>query len=86
MMTVNVLRTAAEYRAAMAEIAALIEKDPDPDTPEGDRLRRRRVLTIWTSTSPRKARWHLREVGPYTSPASASAQASAWSQNRPWSS
>jgi HTH-type transcriptional regulator / antitoxin HigA len=32
------VHTAADYKAALREISALIESDPDPGTPDGDRL------------------------------------------------
>lgn len=37
-MTAKVIKTESEYEAALAEIRALIDLDPDPGTPEGDRL------------------------------------------------
>ena len=37
-MDIRPIHTDANYRAALAEIATLIELDPDPGTPAGDRL------------------------------------------------
>ncbi|MDR2186756.1 MAG: transcriptional regulator [Azonexus sp.] len=38
MMEVSAIRNAADYRAMLAEVSALIDLDPAPDTPEGERL------------------------------------------------
>jgi HTH-type transcriptional regulator/antitoxin HigA len=37
-MDIRPIRTKADYRAALKEISALMETDPDLGTPEGDRL------------------------------------------------
>lgn len=37
-MDIRPIHTDAAYRGALAAIAALVELDPDPGTPEGDRL------------------------------------------------
>lgn len=37
-MEVKLIKTEADYREALAELAPLIDLDPAPDTPEGDRL------------------------------------------------
>src|SRR6266849_10877980 len=34
----KVIKTEEEYESALAEINALIDRDPDPGTPEADRL------------------------------------------------
>jgi HTH-type transcriptional regulator/antitoxin HigA len=38
MMDIRPIRTEADNKAALAEIAALMVADPEPGTPEGDRL------------------------------------------------
>jgi HTH-type transcriptional regulator / antitoxin HigA len=38
MMEIKPIHTAADYKAALHDIAALMESDPDLGTPEGDRL------------------------------------------------
>src|SRR6267378_1170070 len=35
---IKVIKTEKEYKNALAEISALIDRDPDPGTPEADRL------------------------------------------------
>ena len=37
-MEVNAIRTDANYRDALHEVSALIDLDPDRDSPEGERL------------------------------------------------
>ncbi|MBC7710752.1 MAG: transcriptional regulator [Rhizobacter sp.] len=37
-MNVNPIRTQADYRAALAVVSKLVDKDPAPGTPDGDRL------------------------------------------------
>ena len=37
-MDIHPIHTEADYQAALKEISALMELDPDMDTPEGDRL------------------------------------------------
>jgi HTH-type transcriptional regulator/antitoxin HigA len=37
-MNIRPIRTEDDYRAALADISALMESDPAPDTPDGDRL------------------------------------------------
>lgn len=37
-MNVNPIRTKADYRAALAVVSKLVDKDPAPGTPDGDRL------------------------------------------------
>ena len=37
-MEVNAIRTDADYRAALREVSALIDLDPDRESPEGERL------------------------------------------------
>jgi len=37
-MEVNAIRTDAHYRGALREVSALIDLDPDRDSPEGERL------------------------------------------------
>lgn len=37
-MDIRPIRTEADYKATLKEISALMEFDPDPGTPEGDRL------------------------------------------------
>ncbi len=37
-MDIKPIRTHADYRRALKEISALMKADPDPGTPEGDRL------------------------------------------------
>ena len=37
-MTYRVIQSEGEYRAVLTEVAALMEEDPEPGTPEGDRL------------------------------------------------
>ena len=37
-LTINRIRTEAEYRATLKEISALVDADPDLGTPAGDRL------------------------------------------------
>ncbi len=38
MTDIHPIRTEADYERALEEIAALVEKDPELDTPEGERL------------------------------------------------
>jgi antitoxin component HigA of HigAB toxin-antitoxin module len=42
-MDIRPLHTDDDYRAALAELSALVDQDPEPGTPEGDRLE---VLSI----------------------------------------
>jgi antitoxin component HigA of HigAB toxin-antitoxin module len=37
-MDIRPLHTEDDYRAALAEVSALVDQDPHPGTPEGDRL------------------------------------------------
>ncbi|MEJ8858627.1 transcriptional regulator [Variovorax robiniae] len=37
-MEVHAIRTEAAYRAALREVSALVDLDPEIDTPEGERL------------------------------------------------
>ncbi|MBR4877514.1 MAG: transcriptional regulator [Rhodocyclaceae bacterium] len=37
-MDIRPIHTEADYKAALQEISALMESDPAPDTPQGDRL------------------------------------------------
>ena len=37
-MQIRPIKTPADYEAALAEVSALVAKDPELDTPEGDRL------------------------------------------------
>lgn len=37
-MNIRPIHTEADYRAALADISALMESDPAPGTPKGDRL------------------------------------------------
>ena len=37
-MEVNAIRTEADYLAALEQVSALIDLDPAPETPEGERL------------------------------------------------
>ena len=37
-MNIRPIHTETDYRSALQEISALMEADPDPGTPEGDRL------------------------------------------------
>lgn len=37
-MKILPIHTEVDYRAALADISALMESDPAPNTPEGDRL------------------------------------------------
>jgi len=37
-MDMRPLRTEGDYRAALAEVSALVDQDPEPGTPGGDRL------------------------------------------------
>lgn len=37
-MDIHPIRTEADHRAALRQISALMETDPEPGTPEGDRL------------------------------------------------
>lgn len=37
-MNVNPIRTKDDYRAALAVVSKLVDKDPAPGTPDGDRL------------------------------------------------
>lgn len=37
-MDIHPIRTEADYRAAMREISAFFDNEPQPDTPEGDRF------------------------------------------------
>ena len=37
-MEIKAIRTEKDYLAALREVSALIDSDPSPDTPEGERL------------------------------------------------
>jgi HTH-type transcriptional regulator/antitoxin HigA len=37
-VSIRPIKTEDDYRAALADISALMESDSAPDTPEGDRL------------------------------------------------
>jgi len=37
-MIIRPIHTEDDYRAVLADISALMESDPAPDTPDGDRL------------------------------------------------
>ena len=37
-MDIRPIRTEADYRATLAQVSALLEADPEPGTPQGDRL------------------------------------------------
>ena len=37
-MDIQPIRTESDYKAALRQISTLIESDPAPGTPEGDRL------------------------------------------------
>jgi len=37
-MEINPIRTEIDYRAALRAVSQLVDQDPSPDTPEGDRL------------------------------------------------
>ena len=37
-MDIKPIRTEADYKAALKEISALMERDPEPGTADGDRL------------------------------------------------
>ena len=37
-MDICPIRTEADHRAALADISRLMEADPEPGTPDGDRL------------------------------------------------
>jgi len=37
-MDIRPIHTEADYKSALKEISALMDSDPDPGTPEGDRL------------------------------------------------
>ncbi|WP_415750447.1 helix-turn-helix domain-containing protein [Burkholderia sp. BCC1993] len=37
-MDIHPIRTAADYKAALKAVSALVDLDPAPDTPEGDEL------------------------------------------------
>jgi HTH-type transcriptional regulator / antitoxin HigA len=37
-MNIHPIRTRADHKAALAEVASLMESDPAPGTPKGDRL------------------------------------------------
>lgn len=38
MMDIRPIRTEADYRAALAEVAPMFDREPEPGTPEGDRF------------------------------------------------
>src|SRR6266581_987747 len=46
-MMVRVIKTEKEYESALAEIHVLVDRDPDPGTPEADRLE---LLTLLVET------------------------------------
>jgi HTH-type transcriptional regulator/antitoxin HigA len=37
-MDIRTLHTEADYKKALATVSALVDTDPAPDTPEGDKL------------------------------------------------
>ncbi|MBI3154337.1 MAG: hypothetical protein HYZ20_02915 [Burkholderiales bacterium] len=37
-MDIRPIRTEADYRAALAEVAPLFDREPEPGTPQGDRF------------------------------------------------
>lgn len=37
-MEIKVIRTEQDYRSALRDLSGLIDSDPSPDTPEGERL------------------------------------------------
>jgi len=37
-MKITPIRTEEDYRASLRTVSALVDQDPEPDTPEGDRL------------------------------------------------
>ena len=37
-MNIHPIRTESDYKAALREVSALVDADPAPDTPEGERL------------------------------------------------
>lgn len=37
-MEIKAIRTEQDYRSALRDLSALIDSDPSPDTPEGERL------------------------------------------------
>ncbi|MBE0547198.1 MAG: transcriptional regulator [Rubrivivax sp.] len=37
-MEIRPIRTDADYRATLREVSALVDQDPTPDSPEGERL------------------------------------------------
>ena len=37
-MEITPIRTEKDYRAALRVVTALVEQDPSPDTPDGERL------------------------------------------------
>lgn len=37
-MDIRPIRSDADYKATLREVSALVDSDPDPGTPEGDRL------------------------------------------------
>lgn len=37
-MEITPIRTETDYRAVLCEVSALVDADPSPDTPEGERL------------------------------------------------
>jgi HTH-type transcriptional regulator / antitoxin HigA len=37
-MEIRPIRTEADYRATLREVSALVDQDPAPDSPEGERL------------------------------------------------
>lgn len=37
-MEITPIRTENDYRAALREVSALVDKDPAPETPDGERL------------------------------------------------
>ena len=43
-MDIRPLHTDDGYRAALAEVSALIDQDPEPGTPDGDRLQILNIL------------------------------------------
>ena len=36
-MEIRPIRTEADYRVTLREVSALVDQDPAPDSPEGDR-------------------------------------------------
>ena len=57
-MEIRPIHTDADYQAALKEVSALVDADPQPGTPEGDRLD-----ILATLVEAYEAR-HIRPVAP----------------------